>query len=228
MVEEANYSTTFSRKSGKDYAVTTPIFSYTARGRSQLEKLQFLKDSHAAVVFLSNIVIHSSVLVIGNCDLSDMPRVCTYGSLDEFRANPTITGYHVASNIPLSCSCDTSTVVVSDLATFLGDNDILPSTGLFRVIERRRGVFFCNILDYPRYFGHCAVYGDQAYFVSADIPVDLNRYAVEYEKETLTEVLFDQGVSFASLGDNHVDDEIAASYGQQFWNYPDECVAFVR
>lgn len=210
--------------------INEPVFTYAYKrtGKPQLDRLALLCEAPAAVVYLSNIVMHSSLLIIGDCDTSGLQSPLEYESLDAFLAAPYVRGYRLDRDKPLQASFDDTTVVISDLARFRDDDDELPHGPIFRVLARIHDVFVCNILDYPGYFAHCAVHGDQPFFLPPGSGVDFEECVKRLDEDVLREYLLDQSVPFATLGDDHMDDEFAVSYGINCWQCTDEQLAFAR
>jgi hypothetical protein len=208
--------------------VDEPIFSYTRRGQSQLDRLRKLDESRPAVVYLSNVVMHAALLIVGNCDAAQLMSPFRYDSLDAFYHEPFSRGFGIGRDTPLNTCFDGTTVVISDLARFRNDDDELPNDGLFRVQQRIDDVFVCNVLDYGRYFAHALVCGDEPFFLSPEVEVDFRECVKQRGNDSLREYLLDQSVPFATLGDDHMDDEYAVSYGMNCWGFADEDLAFAR
>ncbi len=205
-----------------------PIFSYTRSGRSQLDRLRELDESRPAIVYLSNVVMHSALLILGDCDISGLVSPFCYDSLESFRRAPFCRGFGIGREKQLRTGFDDTTVVISDLARFRNDDDELPDDGLFRVLHEIEDVFVCNILDYDRYFAHVSVSGDTPFFLNADGNVDFHECIRQRGKYTLREYLLAQSIPFATLGDDHMDDEYAVSYGMDCWRFSDDELAFAR
>ena len=205
-----------------------PIFSYALHGHSQLDRLRVLDESRPAIVYLSNIAMHSAVLILGNFDDSDLVCPFSYSSLASFCNEPFSRGFSVCRDAKLKSTFDSTTVVISDLAQFRNDDNELPDRELFRVLNRIEDVFVCNILNYDRYFDHVSVHGDEPFFLNADADVNLRECVRQLAHYSLREYLIDQSVPFATLGDDHMDDEYAVSYGMACWRFSDDDVAFVR
>lgn len=204
-----------------------PVFSYTLVGRSQLDRLRNLDESRPAIVYLSNVVMHSALLILGDCDASDLMSPFCYDSIAAFINSPYTCGFGVGGDTNVKSAFDESTVVISDLARFRDDNDKLPDDGLFRILDQIADVFICNILNYERYFSHVSVFGDQPFFLNADSNVDFHTCVKKLENYSLREYLISQCVPFATLGDDHMDDEYAVSYGMDCWRFTD-VLAFAR
>lgn len=205
-----------------------PIFSYARCGRSQLDRLRELDESRPAIVYLSNVVLHSALLILGDCDISGLVSPFCYDSLESFRSAPFSRGFGIARGKQMSSGFDDTTVVISDLARFRNDDNELPDDGLFRVLHSIENVFVCNILDYDRYFAHVSVFSDEPFFLNADSNVDFHECIKQLGKYTLREYLLGQSIPFATLGDDHMDDLYAVSYGMDCWRFSDDELAFAR
>lgn len=153
--------------------IDDPIFSYRRWGRSQLDRLCDLDETRPAIVYLSNVVMHSAILILGEVDASALTMPFCYDSLASFITAPYCRGFHVGRDRKVTAGFDDTTVVVSDLARFRKmDDDELPNDGLFRVLHYFDDVFLCNILDYDRYFDHVALVGDEPFFLNASSNVN--------------------------------------------------------
>ncbi len=217
--------------------IDEPIFSYESSGRSRLRRLSQIGGTEGAIVFLSNLPKHASVLIIGECETPILQQPLRYESVEELIDSPYACGYGVAPNAPLLSSFVESTVVVSELVRFCDENDVLPETGLFHVIDCQQDVFTCNVLDYDRFFAHRSTFaaestfqssGINAFFLAADHGVSLDNLVEHLINGTLRGFLLDQGIPFATLGDDHINDEYAVSYGMDCWRCQDGQLAFAR
>ena len=215
--------------------IDDPIFSYKRRGRSQLDRLGELDESRPAIVYLSNVVFHSALLILGDCDISGLTSPFSYDSLESFRRAPFSRGFVFGRKKEWKCGFDDTTVVISDLARFRNVDDELPDDGLFRVLDsiedaNTGNIFYaCNILDYGRYFAHPAIlHGEGTFFLNADSNVNFHECIEQLRNETLREYLLGQSVPFATLGDDHMDDTYAVSYGMDCWRFGDDDLAFAR
>lgn len=205
-----------------------PIFSYTHYGYSQFDRLRELDESRPAIVYLSNIVMHSALLVLGDCDTSDLISPLQYDSLESFLNEPFSRGFVVDRDKKMSTKFDDTTVVISDLLQFRNDDNELSDDGLFRVLDKIDDIFVSNILDYDRYFAHALVFGDEPFFLNADSNLDYHKCIKQLGEFTLREYLLSQSVPFATLNDDHMDDEYAVSYGMDCWQFNDDSLAFAR
>lgn len=206
-----------------------PIFSYKRLGRAQLDRLRELDESRPAIVYLSNIVMHAAVLIFGDCDVSGLLSPLRYDSVESFMSAPHCRGFCFDGKQKVTTGFDATTIVISDLARFRNmDDDQLPDDGLVRVLHCIDDVFVCNILDYDRYFAHPSVFGDQPFFLNADSNVDFHECIKQLRNDALREYLLGQSTPFATLGDDHMDDEYAVSYGMDCWRFSDDRLAFVR
>ncbi|QDT50756.1 hypothetical protein Pan258_48370 [Symmachiella dynata] len=208
--------------------IDDPIFSYAISGKSQLDRIAHLNDSRPAIVYLSNVVEHSAILIVGECETSDLLAPLEYDSLASFLEAPYVRGYGVSNETPLKAAFDETTIVISDLVCFRNDDDELPDNGLFRVHEKYHDYYICNVLDYDKYFDHCAVFGDAPFFLPSDTHVDLKECVKQLDNYTLREFLLDQAAPFATLGDDHMDDEYIVFYGMDCRQYGDDELTFVR
>lgn len=202
-----------------------PVFTYQGMGRSRLDRIAGLDNSQPAIVYLSNVVMHSALLIVGEFDASGLQRPLEYDSVATFLEAPYVRGYAVEQ---AKASLDETAIVISELARFRGDNGQLLDNGMFHVLERTSDIFVGNVLDYGRYFAHRAVYGDQPFFLPADSGVDLQECARKMDQYALRDYLLDQSIPFATLGDDHMDDDFAVSYGMDCWHCEEERLAFVR
>lgn len=205
-----------------------PIFSYGRYGSSRLDRICELDESRPAIVYLSNVCMHSALLILGDCDISGLISPFCYDSVESFISAPFARGFVACREQTLTTQFDDTTVVISDLARFRNDDDELPDDGLVRVLQKIEDVFVCNILDYDRYFAHVAVLGDAPFFLNADANVDFCECIKQREKCTLREYLLGQSIPFATLGDDHMDDTFAVSYGMDCWRFSDDELAFAR
>jgi hypothetical protein len=184
-----------------------------------------------AIVYLSNIVMHSSVLVAGDFNCDDLDYPIAYDTFESFRSQPRVAGYHVRENNLAAIRFDASTIVISALARFkfsLGVAD-QPDLDLFDILmESSAQVCALHIRDYARYFNSAYVHGDPVYFLPNATEVELQQCLKHYEHDTLTTFLLNTGKDFATLNDCHMDDSIVVSYGQDFWRLGNHPIAFVR
>jgi hypothetical protein len=215
--------------------IDDPIFSYARGGRSQLDRLRELDESRPAIVYLSNVVMHSALLILGDCDISGLTSPFCYDSIESFRTGPFSRGFGIGRRTKVTTGFDDTTVVICDLARFRNEDDELPDDGLFRVLDSIEDVYVCNILyacnilDYGRYFAHPAVlFGEGTFFLNADSNVDFHESIKQLRNETLREYLLGQSIPFATLGDDHMDDQYAVSYGTDCWRFSDDELAFAR
>jgi len=228
----AEFASTFSERFvAAPQIIDDPIFSYGRRGRSQLDRLRDLDESRPAIVYLSNVVFHSALLILGDCDIPGLTRPFCYDSLESFENAPYSRGFGIGRNRKLAAGFDETTVVISDLGRFHNADNELPDDGLFCVLDSIEDVYAlyaCNVLDYGRYFAHPAVFGEGTFFLNADSHVDFHECIKQLRNETLREYLLGQAVPFATLGDDHMDDIYAVSYGMDCWRFSDDELAFAR
>ncbi len=209
--------------------IDDPIFSYRKFGAMQLDRIAQLNARQPAIVYLSNVVMHSALLIIGDCETSDLQAPLEYDSLESFLDTPYVRGYEFDRDQLAQASFDDTTIVISDLARFRDDNDRLPDDGLFRVHMKVSDVFVCNILDYEKYFTQQFESGDVPFFLPANSHVDFEECARRYYAEyALRDYLLSNSISFATLGDDHMDDEYAVSYGMECWQQNNDHLVFVR
>lgn len=97
-----------------------------------------------------------------------------------------------------------------------------------RVLDESRPaiVYLSNIVIC--YFAHVAVFGDQPFFLDADCNVDFHDCIKQLRNDARREYLLGQSIPFATLGDDHMDDEYAVSYGMDCWRFGDDGLAFAR
>ncbi|PQO30660.1 hypothetical protein C5Y96_14440 [Blastopirellula marina] len=208
--------------------VDKPLFSYGKNGRTQLEQLRMLDVSRPAIVYLSSISMHSSLLTIGDFDASDLVLPLCYDSVESFIKSPVVRGFRVPDNLAAKTTLDDTAVMISDLARFRDDEDQLPDDGIFRVLDHYDDVYVCKVLDFDRYFQHAAIFGDQPFFLPADVNVDFRECIRQLNKYSLREYLLKRSISFATLGDDHQDDEFAVSYAMDCWQLSGSELMFVR
>lgn len=222
-------STLVQRFESPPQIVDRPLFCYRSHGKVQLDRLRLLDTSRPAMVYLSSISMHSSLLIVGDFDASGLDLPLVYDSVDAFIESPVVRGFRVPEEkLAANAKFDEATVVISDLARFRDAEDRLPEDGIFRVLDYHRDVYVCNVLDFDRYFQHAAILGDQPFFLPADAKVDFRECVRQLNQYSLRAYLLKRSIPFATLGDDHQDDEFAVSYGMDCWQLGDNELMFVR
>ena len=215
------------RIEGNPDIIVDPIFSYGIDGSDGFTRFAELDASRPAIVYLSNIVMHSSILILGHCDASELNLPLYYDSINAFLTSPFVRGFGVNRNNTLNSTFNDTTLVISDLATFGFDEKLLTEgNGMFRVLDCISDVYFFNVLNYEKYFYELFVNGDNSYFL-LETKHAFRDLARRYTEDTLRDYLISSSCHFATLGDDHMDDEFAVSYGLDCWRIEDQ-VAFMR
>ena len=98
---------------------------------------------------------------------------------------------------------------------------------MFRILDCVSDVYFFNVLDYERYFQEFLTNGDHPFFLP-ETEIAFTELARRYLEDTLREYLISTCCKFATLGDDHMDDEFAVSYGIDCWRIDKKNIAFMR
>jgi hypothetical protein len=145
--------------------IDSPVFSYRAGSLSRLNRPLSLDPVSPAIVYLSNIVMHSSVLVVGECYSDDLDHPMSYDSFESWRAAPRVVGYYVRDNDFTPARFDASTIVISPLACFRSRTS-RPDPALFDILVESSGqVCAYRIRDFSRYLHDACAGGETAYFI---------------------------------------------------------------
>lgn len=230
------FADTFAASQSTQYAVVKdPVFTYSPDRASRWETIAAIDTSRSQIVYLSNVCMHSSLLVTGN--IIDAPDgLLSYDSVNSFLANPTVRGYDVGENdIKNTDQFDKRTVIISNLpsSSFRNDDTDEPDPHIFEVLDTRQlshdRAFACRILDYDRYFSHAGeTLEEQTYFLPDPARITLSTCLKYYAKQSLTAFLLRQHLPFATIGDCHMDDSIVVTYHEDFWHLPESAMAFIR
>lgn len=236
--------------------VADPIFTYGRQ--SPLAALDAIDDSQPQIVYLSNIVMHAAVLVVGDLPPDELirflsswepschqgglslpetlPLPITYDSLASFRKQPVIVGHHFdPDGLSASHAFDHDTLVISNVANWsLRDEESgEPAKEVFEILASRQlngsEVFLCHIRDYRKYFLHAGRPTDEeTYFIPDPADLIIETCLKHFAQGTLRQYLLGQGVPFATIGDCHMDDDYVVSYYREFWRLPESTIAFVQ
>ena len=119
-------------------------------------------------------------------------------------------------------------LVVSELFAFRNpDNSLANESNTFRIVDLINDIYFVNILNNENYFAKLLVDGDHAFFIKRAKNLNLETTAKNYSNEKLRNHLIQNSYEFFTIGDNHMDDEYAVSYGMNCWQL-DGNLVFMR
>ncbi|QDU82531.1 hypothetical protein Pla110_42890 [Polystyrenella longa] len=212
--------------------IDSPIFTYGATFDQGKMRLEGLTDTLPTLIYLSNIVMHSSILVIGEFDVPELKSCCTYNSLDHFLSRPYVTGYYEPSDEILKTSFNDSTFVISYWMSEYLCIEENPVAGCWHPSPKLKSssTFFGHIFDYASYFQH---QDDIAYFFREPISEYQLKQCVriinrKFFINSIKDYLIKNSIPFASIGDQHEDDAYVVSYGWDCWDLGDDQMKFIR
>ncbi|MAT13842.1 MAG: hypothetical protein CMJ46_01065 [Planctomyces sp.] len=210
------------------------IFSYGVKNADSFNQLRTLGDSRPAIVYLSDIVMHESILVIGGDTLPALKFPREYASLDQFMQRPYVRGYLNNFDGCTMVDFDDSTFVISALMPEFCVRKTNPvKSRRYSLPQRYSECFAGFILDYPTYFELVRIEGDEAFFFK-EMPADDHvrkclRISLDRSGQfSIRDYLLNESIPFATIGDDHMDDAYAVSYGWDCWRIEAEQLGFIR
>ncbi len=90
------------------------------------------------------------------------------------------------------------------------------------------GVYICRLTDAKAYATNRIGIDFLAYFVNPTVSLDFPLIADRYRRDRLKEYFLRTDVTFGTLGDCHMDDDIAVSYRSAVFRFPDTQRFFIR
>lgn len=210
-----------------------PVFRY---GRSYADGIEQLREMFAAqnCLFLNNIVGHSSALTCSLACNSDDTLAFTYDCLESLIRKPNIVGHLVDDSLVADALqplvgwlviCGEGSFDDSPSEAGLTTDELIHPSPSRRDTE---GVYICRLADARAYASNRIGIDFRAYFVHPAANLDLSLVADRYRHDRLNEYFLRTDVTFGTLGDCHMDDDIAVSYHSDVFRFPDTQRFFIR
>ena len=209
------------------------VFRYGRRFDDAVGELPALTRKQRNI-YLCEIVEYSSVLFQETSDLVCDPAGATYCDVEQLLDEPFVRGFDVDTDIlGDAISGIEGWVVVCGGYSFdetcaeagFTQRAVVPALGDSEYAEP---IFFGALSNPDQFSRNWTMISFPVYFLRPDATVEQDLFAQCFEEGRLTELLIRRGVTFGTMGQCHVDDDIACSYRGAVYKFPQRLLRFVR
>ena len=213
-----------------------PIFRYGRAFDDAIAQLRMLSESQESqeAVFLCNIVGHSSAL-LSRTELDTSTDLSfDYTNIESLINAPNVNGFSVDDNLLLDAL--SPLVGWQALCGVHSFDDSPQEAGLETVIEipafskdrYAEGTVHCRLVDPAIFALNWRNISFPIYFIPPTTPIDVNVAADRFQRARLHRYLMRKKIPFSTLGECHMDDDIAVAYLAPSFDFPDTSRCFIR
>ncbi|NND96566.1 MAG: hypothetical protein HKN47_04460 [Pirellulaceae bacterium] len=240
-VDFNHHSNRGGRVAFREWASTTPSDTFSAEpvfryGRSFAESLAQLRTLAASQpdVFLCNIVGYSSVLTSRSTFDMTTDLAFSYDGMEALIDAPNVTGYFVDDDLladalePLrgwQVICGEYSFDDSSTEAGLTEVSLLPSASTNFNAE---GTMHCCLTDPAQFASNWRNITFPTYFLPPSISLDFALVVERFRHERLSDYLLRKSISFVTMGECHMDDDIAVSCLTSAFKFPETLRCFIR
>lgn len=210
-----------------------PVFRYGRSFSEALNELRVLAASQPDI-FLCNIVEHSSALTSRSEFKRTDDLAFDYADIDALIDAPNVTGYLVNDDLlsgammPLrgwSAICGEHSFDESCREAGLVEFALLPAKAKENYSE---GTLHCHLANPAQFATNWRNISFPIYFIPPSISFDFPVTADRFQRHRLRSHLLRRKTPFATLGECHMDDNIAVAYLQPSLDFPEAQRCFIR
>jgi hypothetical protein len=221
------------REAGDQACILHPVFRYGRAFSDALDDLRSLCHSQQHV-FLCNIVGYSAVLTSRSDFDAGADLAFAYDDIEALIESPNITGCLVDQD-----SLFAAMAGLEGWQVVCGEHsfDEPPhEAGLWvwhtvppqQPRSDAEGTLFCRLSDTKQFASNWAYTSFRAYFIPPSVALDPVVVADRFRRQRLTAFLLRRRISFGTMGDCHMDDDIAVSCLSSVFDFPDRLRCFIR
>lgn len=210
-----------------------PVFRYGRTFDEGIDQFRSLAQSQDCI-YLCNIVGHSSVFADQYPNDFDSTLTFSYPDAETLIAAPNVVGHTVEDSLVADALAP-----LKDWFVICGEDsfDDSPAEAGLVAIELispastasgSEGVSICRLSDARKYAKNRILIDFRAYFVAPSARLDFTIVADRYRRDRLGQYFLRSNVVFGTLGDCHIDDDIAVSYRSTVFDFPATQRFFVR
>lgn len=210
-----------------------PVFRYGRAFSDAVTELRVLAESQLDI-FLCSIVEHSSVLTSRPEFDSKTDLAFNYVDIDALIDAPNVTGHLVDDDLlsdaltPLlgwHAICGEHSFDDSLREAGLAEIAILPAESKDDYAE---GTLHCHLADPMQFASNWRNISFPIYFIPPSISIDFSVVADRFRRDRLRSYLLRNAIPFGTMGECHMDDDIAVAYLLPSFDFPETRRCFIR
>ena len=210
-----------------------PVFRYGRPFSDAVTELRVLAESQHDV-YLCNIVQHSSALTCRPELDSKSDLAFNYVDIDALIKTPSVTGFNVDDDVladaltPMrgwQAICGEHSFDDSSREAGLTKVALLPADSSDGSSE---GTLHCQLSDPSQFAVYWRSVTFPIYFLPASVSLDFPIIADRFRRDRLSNYLLRRVIPFGTMGECHVDDDIAVAYLSPSFDFPPTLRCFIR
>jgi len=217
----------------RDGESNEPVFRYGRPYEDAIDELRSLSAKQQNI-FLSNIVGHSAVLTrdveldhTDGCDIA-------YPDLEDLIRGPEIRGYLVELELLAkavyhmkgwTAICGVHSFEDASLDCGFSQAELVAARTNDQYAE---DTFIGSLADPDKFATYWLTVSFVVYFLPPSVVINSDEVGRRLEKDRLTNYLVRRGVCFGTMGDCHMDDDIATAYRGTVFDFPEQRLCFIR